>query len=202
MKLKFLFIALLFCSLGFAQSKGTIKGTVTDKDMGNEPMPFVSVAIKGTNIGANTDDNGKYSLSVPAGSHTLVFAFLGYETIEVPVTIAAGETKTIDQALGSTSVEIEEIVIERTVNREKESALLLDRKEAVTITEAIGAQEMSRKGVSDAEAAVTKVTGITKQQGEKNVFVRGLGDRYNSTTLNGMPLPSDDPEYKNIYVCC
>lgn len=198
MKQLFLFIALFIFSLGFAQSKGTVKGTITDKDMNNEALPFASVAIKGTNTGTTADDNGNYSLAVPAGNHTLVFAFLGYETIEIPLTIAAGETKTINQALGSTSVEMEQVVIERTVNREKESALLLQQKEATVITQAIGAQEMSRKGVSDAEAAVTKVTGITKQQGEKNVFVRGLGDRYNSTTFNGMPLPSDDPEYKNI----
>lgn len=198
MKLKFLFIALLFCSLGFAQSKGTIKGTVTDKDMGNEPMPFVSVAIKGTSIGTNTDENGKYALSVPAGNHTLVFGFLGYETVEIPVTIAAGETKTIDRALASTSIEIGEVVIERTVNREKESALLLEQKEAVVITQSIGAQELTRKGVSDAAAAVTKVTGISQQEGNSGIFVRGLGDRYNSTMLNGLPLPSNEPENKNI----
>jgi hypothetical protein len=198
MKLKFLFISLFIFSLSFAQNKGTVTGTITDKDMNNETLPFASVAIKGTTIGANTDEDGKYKLSVPAGTHTIVFAFLGYETVEMQVTIAAGETKVINQALASTSVEIEEVVIQRTVSREKESALLLEQKEAVTITQAIGAQEMSRKGVSDAEGAVTKVTGISKQQGERNVFVRGLGDRYNSTTMNGMPLPSDNPEYKNI----
>ena len=46
--------------------------------------------------------------------------------------------------------------------------------------------------------AVTKTTGITKQEGSGNIFVRGLGDRYNSTTLNGLPIPSNDPEKKNI----
>lgn len=52
--------------------------------------------------------------------------------------------------------------------------------------------------MSDAQGAVTKVSGISKQEGVKNVFVRGLGDRYNMTTLNGFPIPSEDPEYKNI----
>ena len=64
--------------------------------------------------------------------------------------------------------------------------------------QAIGAEELSRKGVSNATAAVTKTTGVSKQEGVKNVFVRGLGDRYNSTSLNGLPLPSEDPRYKNI----
>src|SRR5690606_11875954 len=38
----------------------------------------------------------------------------------------------------------------------------------------------------------------SKQEGVKNVFIRGLEDRYNVTLLNGMPVPSEDPEYKNI----
>ncbi|MGV3461328.1 MAG: TonB-dependent receptor domain-containing protein [Flavobacterium sp.] len=198
MKRKILFILLLITTLGFAQEKGTVTGVVTDKDMNNEPLPFAAVAIKGTNIGTNTDENGKFSFSVPAGSHTLVISFMGYETVEVPFTIASGETKTINRTLTSGSVTMEEVVIEKTISREKETALLLEQKNATVITQTIGAQEMSRKGVSDAEGAVTKVTGITKQQGERNVFVRGLGDRYNSTTMNGLPLPSDNPEFKNV----
>ena len=64
--------------------------------------------------------------------------------------------------------------------------------------QAIGAQELTRKGVSDAAAAVVKTTGVAKSEGVNSVFVRGLGDRYNSTCLNGLPLPSENPLYKNI----
>jgi len=198
MKLKFLIITLFTFAMSFAQNKGTVTGTIADKDLNNEPLPFATILIKGTQIGTNTDENGKYTLSVPAGSHTLIIDFLGYEAKEVPFTVKAGETKTINEALGSTSVVLEGLVMETTINREKESALLTEQKKAVVIKQTIGAQEMSRKGVSDAEGAVTKMTGVTKQQGAKNVFVRGLGDRYNSTTMNGMPLPSEDPSYKNI----
>jgi hypothetical protein len=60
------------------------------------------------------------------------------------------------------------------------------------------AQELARKGVSDVATAVTKTSGITKQEGSGNIFVRGLGDRYNSTTMNGLPIPSNDPEKKNL----
>jgi len=183
--------------MGFAQN-GTVTGTVTDKDMNNESLPFANIVVKGTAMSTTTDEMGVYKLEMPAGNYTLVFAFLGYESVEIPVALKAGETKTINQALGSTSVQLEDVVIEKTINRERETALLLEQKNAVEITQTIGAQEMSRKGVSDAEGAVTKVTGISKQQGEKNVFVRGLGDRYNSTTMNGLPLPSEDPIYKNI----
>lgn len=198
MKLKFLVITLLTFVMGFAQEKGTVTGKVTDKDMGGEALPFASVAVKGTSISANTDETGTYTLSVPAGARTIVFTFLGYETKEVTVTVAAGETKTVDQVLGSTSVQLADVVIEKTVNRERESALLTEQKNAAVITQSIGAQELSRKGVSDAQSAVTKVTGISKQEGNSGIFVRGLGDRYNSTMLNGLPLPSNEPENKNV----
>lgn len=198
MKLKFLLIALFIFTLGFAQNKGTITGTITDKDMNNETLPFATVAIKGTNISANADEMGNYTLSVNEGSYTVVFAFLGYHSVEVPATVKAGQTTTVNQALASTSVQLADVVIEKTVSREKETALLMEQKNAAVIKQSIGAQELTRKGVSDAAAAVTKVTGISKTEGNSGIFVRGLGDRYNSTMLNGMPLPSNEPENKNI----
>src|SRR5690606_36734440 len=73
-----------------------------------------------------------------------------------------------------------------------------ERKRSNLMLEKIGSLELSRKGVSDAEGALTKMSGVTKSQGGANVFVRGLGDRYNSTTLNGLALPSEDSLNKNI----
>lgn len=198
MKLK-LIITLLFINLiGFAQGKGTITGTLTDKDLNNEPLPFANVMIKGTNIGVTSDEKGNYTLSVAPGTYTVQFSFLGYETIEEKVEVKAGETITINKALGSGSYQLQDVVIQKQVSREKETALLLEQKNAVEIKQSIGAQELSRKGVSDVATAVTKTTGITKQEGSGNIFVRGLGDRYNSTTMNGLPIPSNDPEKKNI----
>jgi len=197
MKFKFLLIALFTVAMSFAQN-GTVTGTITDKDMGTEPLPFASINVKGTTIATNTDENGKYTISVPAGTQTLVFSFLGYESIEAQVTVIAGETQTIDKTLESTSVKLADVVIEQTVNREKESTLLADQKKAIEMKQTIGAQEIARKGINDAAAAVIKTAGVSKQEGVNNVFVRGLGDRYNYTSLNGLPLPSEDPLYKNI----
>lgn len=198
MKFKLIATFLLISVLGFAQGKGTITGTLTDKDLNNESLPFANVVIKGTTKGVTTDEAGKYSLSIEAGTYTVQFSFLGYETIEEKVEVKAGETVTINKALGSGNYQLQDVVIQNTVSREKESALLMDQKKAVEIKQSIGAQELSRKGVTDVATAVTKTTGITKQEGSGNIFVRGLGDRYNSTTMNGLPIPSNDPEKKNL----
>ncbi|GGF18987.1 TonB-dependent receptor [Flavobacterium limi] len=197
--LKFLIIALFICSISIAQNKGTISGVLTDKETNNEALPFANILIKGTNISTNTDIDGKYSLSVNPGDYTVIFSFVGYESVEKAVTVKANETTTVNQVLSSGGYTLKDVVVKSsTVNRQKESALLLEQKNAVDIKQTIGAQELSRKGVSDVAAAVAKTTGITKQEGTGNIFVRGLGDRYNSTTMNGLPMPSNDPEKKNI----
>ena len=195
---KILFITLLIWSqFTSAQDKGTLKGLLTDKETNNESLPFANVVIKGTTLGATTDFDGNYSIKVPAGNHIVVFSFLGYKSIEKPFSIKVGETVVIDQLLSAEEgVALDDIVITSTSSKETASALILEQKNAVSIKTTIGAQELSLKGVSDAEGAVTKTAGVSK--GSKNVIVRGLGDRYNSTTLNGLPLPSEDPEYKNI----
>lgn len=198
MKFKLIITLLLISVLGFSQNKGTIKGILTDKDLNNETLPFANVVIKGTNIGVTSDETGKYTISIDAGSYVIQFSFLGYETIEEKIEVKAGETIIINKALGSGSYQLKDVVIQNTVSREKESALLLEQKKAVEIKQSIGAQEMSRKGISDVATAVTKTSGITKQEGSGNIFVRGLGDRYNSTTMNGLPIPSNDPEKKNL----
>lgn len=197
MKLKFLIITLFVCTLGFSQNKGAISGILTDKDSNNQPLPFANVLIKGTKIGLNTDLEGKYTLAVAPGNYTVQFSFVGYESVEVPVEVKAGETVTINKTLGSGSYKLDDVVVKTTVNREKETAILLDQKQAVVIKQSIGAQEMARKGVSDVEEGLTKVTGITKVDG-RGLFIRGLEDRYNNLLVNDLQSPSNSPFKKII----
>ena len=199
MKTLFKTLFLLITSITFAQS-GSIVGQLTDTDYNNEPLPFANVFLKGTSTGVTSDIDGLYSLeNIEPGTYTVVYSYVGYETVEIPdVQVTANKVTNINVPMGASAAALDEVVIKTTTRRESAVALLLEQKKAVGISQSIGAEDLSRKGVSDAEGAVTKVTGVKKQAGTKNVFVRGLGDRYNSTTLNGLPLPSEDPEYKNI----
>ncbi len=182
-----------------AQDKGTLKGLLTDKEMNNDPLPFANVFIKGTTIGSTTDFDGNYSFKVPEGNHTVIFSFLGYKSIEKAFIIKAGETVVLNQVMSAEEgVALDDIIITATTSKEKESALLIEQKKAVIIKESIGAQRLSKIGVSDAANATTKISGVTKSEGSGNIYIRGLGDRYLSTTMNGLPVPSDDVENKNI----
>ena len=197
---KILVLVTLFISLIVtAQNKGTVKGLLTDKEFNNDPLPFANVQIKGTTKGVTTDFDGLYTLSLAPGNHTIVFSFLGYKKVEKPITIVSNETTTVNQLMSAEEgVALDEIIIKSSSSKETVSALLLEQKKATIIKESIGAQTLLKIGVSNAANATTKISGVTKSEGSGNIYIRGLGDRYLSTTMNGLPIPSDDVENKNI----
>jgi outer membrane receptor protein involved in Fe transport len=198
--MKKLIFALFLMLTAFATAQnGKVAGLIIDKDFDDDPVAFASVQLKGTTLGAQSDMDGNFSIVAPVGSYTLVVTFVGMQTVEIPnVKVQEGTTTTVNIPMTAEAGVLDTIEIVVTKSRESQEALILEKKNSITIKQSIGAEELSQKGVSDAEGAVTKVSGVSKQAGVKNVFVRGLGDRYNSTSLNGLPLPSDDPEYKNI----
>ncbi|MBL7474002.1 TonB-dependent receptor [Robertkochia sediminum] len=196
-----LLTAVLFSALTFAQDQnGSIAGKILDKEMNNDPLPFANVQLAGTTKGTTTDFDGLYELTnIAPGTYTVVVSFVGYETLQIPgVVVEAGKVTEVNTTLGAGSVSLDEVVVTTTVRRDSETALLLDQKKAVEIKESIGAQQLTKIGVSDAATATTKISGVTSSEGSGDVFIRGLGDRYLSTTLNGLPIPSDDVNRKNI----
>jgi outer membrane receptor protein involved in Fe transport len=198
---KFIHIILigLLCSplLVLAQ-KGSIAGYIKDSG-NNEDVIGASVFLEGTTIGSATDVSGNFQFAADPGTHNLIVTYVGYKKLVVTgLVVKPGEEVKLVLQMESDGQQLEEVVVQAQADKTSDAVLLMERKKSIEMVQTIGAQELLRKGVSDVEAAVTQVTGVSKQQGVKNVFVRGLGDRYNSTSLNGLPLPSEDPSYKNI----
>jgi len=191
-----LFVAISFIAMA---QKGTIRGLVTDVKT-KEPLVGATVMLEGTTTGTTTDFDGRYEIGkITPGAYKIRCSFISYETSFIEnVKIQANKTIELNFKLNESNVEIGDVKVVAQANRRSENILLLEQKNAIAAIQSIGAQEISRKGVSDAEGAVTKISGVSKQEGVKNVFVRGLGDRFNYTSFNGFPVPSEDPEYKNI----
>ncbi|WKW47072.1 TonB-dependent receptor [Myroides sp. JBRI-B21084] len=196
MKLNFLATALLIGVATYAQDTKTIKGHIYDAANNNEPLAYATVMLQNTEFGAEADENGYFEIACPKGTYLLEASYLGYQTYTLPYETDKTNEVTINLIPESDS--LDEIVITIDKKKSTETALLNEQRKSLEIKQQIGAQELSRKGVGDVAAAVAKTTGISKQEGSNNVYVRGLGDRYNSTTLNGLPVPSNDPEKKNI----
>lgn len=186
---------------GIAQDTGSIAGKLTDKEFNNEPLAFANILLKGTTTGTTTDFDGLFEISgLAPGSYTVIFSYLGYETIEIPnVNVESGKVSEVNAPMSaSEGVALDEVVVTTSARKDSETALLLDQKKAIEIKESIGAVLLGKIGVSDAATATTKISGVSSSEGSGDVFVRGLGDRYLSTTLNDLPVPSDNVQRKNI----
>ena len=178
--------------------KGTIRGTVLDA-VTAEPLVGTMILIEGTDIATLADVDGGFTISnITPGRVVISTNYLGYEVFRQELIVEADKEITMQIPLHSEGISIEDVVVVAQINRESENVLLSGQRDAIVAIQSVGAAEMSRKGIGNAEAAVAQVSGVSRQEGVKNVFVRGLGDRYNATFLNGFPLPSEDPEYKNI----
>lgn len=199
MKNLLFFLTLFITSFIYSQNTGSIAGKLTDKEYNDEPLPFANVLIRGTSTGTTSDIDGLYGFeNLSPGSYTLVFSFVGYESQEIKVEVVADKVTTVNVPMGASAASLDEVVITTTARKESEAALLLDQKKAIEIKESIGAVQLAQLGVSDASGATAKISGVSKSDGSGQIYVRGLGDRYLSTTLNGLPVPSDNIDKKNI----
>ena len=201
MKKLLLFVLLICLSKGVAQDTGSIVGKLIDKEVNDEPLPFANVLIKGTTKGTTSDFDGLYQIAdIEPGIYTLVFSYLGYGTVELPnIEVVAGKATTLNVPMSaSEGMSLDEVVVTVSARKDSEVALLLQQKNATVMQEAISAEALTIKGIDDAAAAVSQISGISKQEGSSNVYVRGLGDRYQNTTMNGLSLPSNDVNKKNI----
>ena len=189
-----------FTAICFSQGTGSIVGALTDKDYNNEPLAFANVFINGSTKGTTSDFDGLYAIEdLPVGTYSVVYSFVGYETVTIDdILVETNKATTMNVPMGASAAALDEVFIKSTTRKESEVSLLREQKNATAIKQSIGAEELARKGVSDAAGAIAKISGVSKQEGGGNVYVRGLGDRYQNTTYNGLSLPSNDIERKNI----
>ena len=186
-------------SMGADITDVDVKGRVKDRQS-QEPLIGATVQVVGSNVAAVTDIDGNFQLSgLKDGIYDIEIKYIGYKTaVKRQVKVEDNKVTTLDFDMETDNRQLAAVEVVAKANRESENVTMMEQKRSIIAVQTIGAQELSRKGISDAQAAVAKISGISKQEGVKNVFVRGLGDRYNITTLNRFPIPSEDPEYKNI----
>ena len=193
-KLLLNFIFILFTSFIYSQS-GKVTGLIMDGEY-DEPMAFANVIVKGSTIGTTTDFDGKYSLDLEPGEYTLTFSFVGYQTIEVSeVLIKSDEVEQVDVTLSTNT--LDEIIITTTVRKNTESAVLDIQKKSAVMLDGLSSQGIKKAGASNIASAVKSVPGVSVQGG-KYVYVRGLGDRYTKSILNGVDIPGLDPDRNTI----
>lgn len=190
----------MFSSLPAAaqSAAGRIIGRVVDAQTG-APLPAVQVTIPSLSRITLTDADGRYVLlNVPSGSHAVTARTLGYgEQTVADVAVADGRAATLVISLVPQAVALEGITVSAERERGSTTSLISERRSASVVSDAIGAEQISRAPDGDVAAALRRVPGVTVVDG-RYVYIRGLGERYGGTTLNGAPMPSPLPDRKAV----
>lgn len=196
------FFILFSCSVTAAFSQDAIiSGKITDGSTG-DIMRSVTVELltkekQSTKKGAYSDVTGKYTIKkVQQGVYSLRFRYVGYETklienVEVPT----GKNVTVNVTLSPETKKSEEVVVTARANKESKEAILAQRKNSAQVSDGVGQEEIAKLPDGDAGQALKRITGVTVV-GDKFVYVRGVSERYNNTTLNGAALTSTEPDKK------
>ncbi|MGE3171847.1 MAG: TonB-dependent receptor [Planctomycetota bacterium] len=185
-----------------AQQPGAIRGVVTDRDFA-APLAGVTVSAAGpgSELKAVTGELGNYVLrEVPPGTYTLMFSKDGYvRQVRSNVVVAAGQLTEVAVALSGDFTDMEEFVVEDVLQLGggSEAGLLQLRFDSPSMMDSISADLMSRAGASDAASALRLVAGASLQDG-KSAVIRGLPDRYVSSQMNGVRLPTADEDKRAV----
>jgi outer membrane receptor protein involved in Fe transport len=182
---------------------GRINGVLVDADTG-QLLISARISLEGTGFVTNSDLNGVFRFrDIPVGIYSISISKSGYQPTSVTeVEVVAGEVANIELPMKvshNNIVELEAFVVTASDIQNTGVKLLADRREAPAISDAIGSEDFSKFGAGDAADAMSRVTGVSINDG-KYVFVRGLGERYSNTLLNGVSLPSADPNKKAVQI--
>lgn len=192
-----LFLALQLTA--FAQN-GNLRGKVFDDETG-EALIGVTIRSITASGGGFTDLQGAFNAVLASGKHTITVEYIGYETKTITgVIVKEDDVTLLDDVRLETKAQTAVkggVTVSATRVKNTESALVTLQKKSVNVMDGISAQSFKKSGDGDAAAAIKRVTGVSIEGG-KYVYVRGLGDRYTKTVLNGMELPGLDPDRNTI----
>jgi len=189
--------ALMACTTSpvHAATPGRVQGRVLATDTG-DPVGYADVLLLPADttlrkVGALTNADGSFLLEAPAGHYTLQIRALSYKTKTLEVDVRAGEVVPISTALAPEAILLKEIVVEAKAKTNTDVSMLSARKKAAAIGDAVSAEQVRKSPDKDAGEVLRRVTGLNVADG-KYVFVRGLGERYSSTEIDGVRVASPE----------
>ena len=187
-------INIIFLLLGISFSTNIFSQEIFGKvvDDSGDPLPFVNIYFEKLGNGTVTDFDGFYRFQlVSTDSISVRFSFIGLDE-KIIETIPGELNVTLSQS--AELLEAVEVITKK--SKESETILILDKKSTMTLESSIGSQEINKKGISNTKETIKKITGVSFNNNSLNI--RGLDDRYNLTTLNGLYLSSNNLDRKNI----
>lgn len=176
----------MLCVPVFAQYDAHLTGHVLDERTG-EHLPFVNVQVKGTNIGTVTDESGHYFLrDMPIGKQTIVFSYVGYETLELPVTMVEDKTIELKATIREVSQQLNSVVV--TANR-----YATKRQETATIVNVLSPELFQTTAVSCVADVLSFQPGLRVENscsncGKTDLRINGLQGQYTQILMDSRPV--------------
>ena len=179
------------------RGKGAVWGVVKSRE--GETLLEALVTVIGRKDYSATDVEGRYRIELAPGTYQLRVQYELHRPARVKnVRVVAGRVSQVDVVLDPDVTAVEEITaVEAEVERSSSATQLFLRKNAAQASDSVGAQDIAKTPDRNAADAVKRVVGTTVVDG-RYIFIRGLGDRYTNTTLNGSPLPSPEPDRQAV----
>ncbi len=196
-KITFSLLTSLFIFTNLFSQTGKISGTILDSKTG-ETLPGAMALVEGTNNGAMADFDGKFVINnVPEGKVNVIVSYISYNNKKITdVIVKAGDVVNITVMLEpSTSQDLQEVEVVVTLNKENNTALVLQQKNNASVSDGISAETIKRSPDRNTSDVLRRVSGASIQD-NKFAIVRGLNERYNVAYLNGAPLPSTESDRK------
>jgi len=162
----------------------TLSGFVTDQSNG-ESLPFANIALKGTPLGAVSNDNGYYAINnIPAGTYTMVATYIGYTTYQESLTLQATENRRFDLALSPKTLQAEVTIIEADRYREERLA-----QPSFLSLKAVTLKDLPALGEADLLRSLQLLPGIQAASDiSSGLYVRGGGPDQTKILLDQIPL--------------
>ena len=200
--MKKLFSVLMFCcfslTIVFAQQTTEVRGRVTDEN--KQPLIGVDVVLEGTSIGVSTNDKGFYELrNVPVGKQTIVFSYLGFQTLKIRTDVAPNPSGThthLDVQLSEELTALQEVeVIGRKESSYKNTNSFIGTKTASALKEVpqsvgyVTKELILDQGATTVNEVVKNISGVNQNSSYNDFSIRGFratGNRNSGNLLNGM----------------
>ncbi|MES2727197.1 MAG: TonB-dependent receptor [Bacteroidota bacterium] len=197
--MKNLFATILF-SFAFVLFTNAQTGKIAGKVFDNKTsgaLIGVKIMIEGTTTGTSSDFEGKFTIAKLApGTYNVVASYLGYnKKVITGIEVKNGEATPITISMEEASKKLGEVVIRGEVKKESANALLIQQKNATTISDGVSIETIRKTPDRNTSDVLKRVSGATIQD-NKYAIIRGLPDRYNAAYINGAPLPSSEPDRK------
>ncbi len=174
------------------QGEGAIAVQVISAET-QKPLKDVQVFLSGSTQKLRTDEQGRVTATVPAGSYSISLLHSAYSSqTQDNVKITDEKTTELSFKLTPAGVELAEYVVLEPHLAGTVASVIEEQRAATSVSTVLGAEQFSRAGDGDAASALRRASGLTLVGGQF-IFIRGLGERFSTTLVNGAAVPSPDP---------